>query len=122
MLLENCTLSSYDSSGKVVFATSAPQGYDAVGPCRLIMDKNGTLYISDLGNNGMVVWSNEPLTNRTSATCSPYSLAVLTNGVVIERDCQNRTVWSAPQLAGEGHVFQAPHNAGRAVAALGSCE
>ena len=62
---------------------------------------NGTLYISDLGNDGAVVWSNEVQTNRTAATCSPYSLSVLANGVLIERDCANRTVWVVPQLAGE---------------------
>ena len=101
VLLENCTLSSYDSTGKVVFSTSLPQLSEAAGPCQMIMDRNGTLYIRDLGNDGAVVWSNEVQTNRTAATCSPYSLAVLANGVLIERDCLNKTVWSVPQLAGE---------------------
>jgi hypothetical protein len=100
VLLENCTLSSYDSTGKVVYSTSVPANTEPVGPCQLIMDKNGTLYIRDLGGDGTVVWSNELLTNRTAATCSPYSLSVLTNGVIVERDCQNRTVWSVPQLGG----------------------
>jgi hypothetical protein len=68
------------------------------------MAPNGTLYISDLGNNGTVVWSNELLTNRTAATCSPYSLSVLTNGMLIERDCANRTVWVMPNLAGDIHT------------------
>jgi hypothetical protein len=68
---------------------------------RLIMAPNGTLYISDLGNDGTVVWSNELLTNRSATTCSPYSLSVLTSGVLIERDCQNRTVWVMPNLAGK---------------------
>jgi hypothetical protein len=101
VLLENCTLSSYDSTGKAVFSTPLPAGSDPVGPCQLIMDKNGTLYIRDLGNDGAVLWSNEVQTNRTAATCSPYSLAVLTNGMLVERDCANRTVWSVPQLAGK---------------------
>jgi hypothetical protein len=69
--------------------------------CRLVLAPNGTLYISDLGNDGAVVWSNEVQTNRTAATCSPYSLSVLANGVMIERDCLNKTVWVVPQLAGE---------------------
>ena len=101
VLLENCTLSSYDSTGKVVFSTSLPQFSEAAGPCQLIMDRNGTLYIRDIGNDGAVVWSNEVQTNRTAATCSPYSLSVLANGVLVERDCANKTVWSVPQLAGE---------------------
>ena len=104
VLLQNCTLSSYDSTGKVVFSTQLLAGSDPVGPCQLIMDKNGTLYIRDLGSDGAVLWSNEVQTNRTSGTCSPYSLAVLTNGVLVERDCANKTVWSMPQLAGKrGH-------------------
>jgi hypothetical protein len=101
VLLENCTLSSYDSTGKVVFSTSLPQFSEAAGPCQLIMDRNGTLYIRDIGNDGAVVWSNEVQTNRTAATCSPYSLSVLANGVLVERDCANKTVWVVPQLAGE---------------------
>jgi hypothetical protein len=111
VLLENCTLSSYDSTGKAVFSTPLPAGSDPVGPCQLIMDKNGTLYIRDLGNDGAVLWSNEVQTNRTAATCSPYSLAVLTNGMLVERDCANRTVWSVPQLAGK----QGPRVANRRV-------
>jgi hypothetical protein len=76
------------------------------------MAPNGTLYISDLGNNGTVVWSNELLTNRTAATCSPYSLSVLTNGMLIERDCANRTVWVVPQLAGEPMARSAGNECG----------
>jgi hypothetical protein len=64
------------------------------------MAPNGTLYISDLGNGGAVVWSNELLTNRTNNTCSPYSLSVLASGVLVERDCANRTVFIVPQVAG----------------------
>ena len=75
------------------------------------MAPNGTLYISDLGNNGAVVWSNELLTNRTAATCSPYSLSVLTSGVLIERDCANRTVWVVPQLAGKFNWLCCLHTA-----------
>jgi hypothetical protein len=70
------------------------------------MSPNGTLYILDLGADGKVVWSNEFQTNRTTATCSPYSLSVLASGVLVERDCANKTVYVVPQLAG-GHSLHA---------------
>jgi hypothetical protein len=103
VLLENCSLATYDGTGKVVYSTSVPASIEPVGPCQLIMDKNGTLYIRDLGTDGQVVWSNELQTNRTAATCSPYSLAVLPNGVLVEKDCANKTVWTVPQTAGQQH-------------------
>ena len=56
------------------------------------MALNGTIHISDMGNSGAVVWSNDAGTNRTAATCSPYSLSVLASGFLIEKDCQNKTV------------------------------
>jgi hypothetical protein len=104
----NCSFISYSSPGVMAFATPLPTPAPT-GPCQLALSPNGTLYISDLGNGGAVVWSNELLTNRTNNTCSPYSLSVLTNGVMIERDCRNRTVWSAPQLGGALPSCAIPH-------------
>jgi hypothetical protein len=76
-----------------------------------VLAPNGTLYISDLGNGNATVWSNELLANRTTlngeASCTPYSLAVLSTGTLVERDCANRTVWVAPPLAG-GAQLSAP--------------
>ena len=103
VLQKNCSLMSYDTSGKLMYAT--PLGEPTpVGPCRLVMSPNGTLVIRDLGSGNATVWSNELLANRTTITgepsCEPYSLAVLTTGALVEKDCQNRTVWFAPPLAG----------------------
>jgi hypothetical protein len=108
MLQKNCSLMSYDRTGKVVYATRIPSPAP-VGPCRLMLAPNGTLYITDLGNGNATVWSNELLANRTSltgnASCTPYSLAVLTTGTLVERDCANRTVWFAPPVAGGAHLI-----------------
>ncbi len=117
VLQKNCSLMSYNSTGKVVYATPVPSPAP-VGPCRLVMSPNGTLLIRDLGNGNATVWSNELLANRTTLTgepsCSPYNLAVLTTGTLVEKDCQNRTVWFAPPLtggapAGSGVVPAARH-------------
>jgi hypothetical protein len=77
--------------------------------CRLVLAANGTLFISDLGNGNATVWSNELLANKTTltgeASCTPYSLAVLSTGTLVEKDCANRTVWVAPPLAGGAQLF-----------------
>jgi hypothetical protein len=92
--------------------STRPQGHclrlaHCILTCRLVLAPNGTLYISDLGNGNATVWSNELLANRTTltgaASCTPYSLAVLSTGTLVEKDCANRTVWVAPPLAGGAH-------------------
>ena len=106
VLQKNCSLMSYDSTGKLVYASPLPSPA-SVGPCRLMLAPNGTLYITDLGNGNATVWSNELLANRTTLTggtsCTPYSLAVLSTGTLVERDCANRTVWVAPPVAAGAH-------------------
>jgi hypothetical protein len=92
VLLQNCTLHSYNSLSQVVYNSSIPAGYSPVGPCRLILSPDGVLSIIDLGGDGLVVWSNAQESNKTTSSCSPYSLAVLTSGTVVEKDCQNKTV------------------------------
>jgi hypothetical protein len=109
VLQKNCSLMSYATGGQLVYATPIPTGPAPVGPCRLMLAPNGTLYITDLGNGNATVWSNELLANRTTltgnASCTPYSLAVLSTGTLVERDCANRTVWVAPPVAGGAHAI-----------------
>jgi hypothetical protein len=105
VLLQNCTLQSYNSLSQVVYSSTTPSGSPPVGPCRLVLSPDGVLSITDLGNEGATVWSNEQQTNKTNASCSPYSLTVQTNGVIVQRDCANKTVrcWlggSAAQICG----------------------
>jgi hypothetical protein len=92
VLLQNCTLQSYNSFNQVVYTSNAPSDPPPAGPCRLILSSDGVLYISDLGRDSAIVWSNEDETNMSTSSCSPYSLTVLSSGVLVQRDCANITV------------------------------
>jgi hypothetical protein len=64
----------------------------STGPCSLTIGSDGGVCIRDLTTSA-TVWCNGV---KNNGTCGPYSLGTTAEGLLVETDCANNTVWKVP--------------------------